>query len=107
MTKRFDHDAILELYPLVTHVVDINGILIAKDANNNNIDIDLELVQSRQSELELDYQRKQYQRDRKYPPIGEQLDMIWHGMNNDISKRIEPFYSVIKSVKDSYPKPNI
>jgi hypothetical protein len=40
-----------------------------------------------------------------YPSIEDQLDMLWHGMNEDPSKRIEPFYSNIKTIKDTYPKP--
>lgn len=39
-----------------------------------------------------------------YPELSEQLDMLWHGMNNNPEKRIEPFYSAIKKVKDSHPK---
>ena len=38
-----------------------------------------------------------------YPSIEDQLDMLWHGMNDDPSKRIEPFYSAIKAVKDQFP----
>jgi len=107
MVNRFDHDAVLELYPTVKYVIDDNESLIAKDSNDNIVDIDLQQVLIRKASLEADYLNKQYQRDRRYPPIGEQLDMIWHGMNNDASKRIEPFYSVIKAVKDQYPKPSI
>ena len=40
----------------------------------------------------------------EYPEISDQLDMLWHGMNNNPEKRIEPFYSAIKKVKDSHPK---
>lgn len=40
-----------------------------------------------------------------YPSIGDQLDMLWHAMNQDETKRLEPFYSTVKAVKDSIPKP--
>lgn len=40
-----------------------------------------------------------------YPSLGEQFDMLWHAMNNDPTLRIEPFYTTIKAVKDTYPKP--
>ena len=40
-----------------------------------------------------------------YPKIGDQLDMLWHAMNDDETKRLEPFYSEIKAVKNAYPKP--
>lgn len=43
-------------------------------------------------------------RRREYPPIGDQLDMIWHSMNNGSIEKSEPFYSSIKQVKDLYPK---
>lgn len=44
--------------------------------------------------------------DRKinYPELGEQLDMLWHGMNENPSIRIEPFYSSIKEIKEKYSK---
>ena len=57
---------------------------------------------------EMDKVREQIQykteREELYPSVIEQLDQIWHGMNNDESKRIEPFYSNIKAVKDKFPK---
>lgn len=48
-----------------------------------------------------------YDRARRqmYPRLEEQLDMLWHGMDATPAKRIEPFYSVIKAVKDANPKP--
>lgn len=39
-----------------------------------------------------------------YPAITDQLDMLWHAMDADESKRLEPFYSTIKAVKDAAPK---
>lgn len=44
-------------------------------------------------------------RQMAYPNIGEQLDMLWHAMDADESKRLEPFYSSIKEVKEEFPKP--
>lgn len=42
----------------------------------------------------------QYQRDRQYPPIEEQLDMIFHaGLGGD------EFQATIKAAKDANPKP--
>lgn len=40
----------------------------------------------------------------EYPDIAEQLDALWHGMDADESKRIEPFYSMIKVIKKGNPK---
>jgi len=47
-----------------------------------------------------DWEDTQYQRDRQYPSIGEQLDMIYHaGLGGD------EFQAAIKVVKDAHPKP--
>ena len=40
-----------------------------------------------------------------YPSIENQLDMLWHSMDNDTFPKSEPFYSTIKNIKDSYSKP--
>ena len=40
-----------------------------------------------------------------YPEVTEQLDMLWHAMDDGILPRIEPMYSQIKAVKAAIPKP--
>lgn len=40
-----------------------------------------------------------------YPYIGDQMDMFWHAMNDGVIPKIEPFFTMIKDVKDKYPKP--
>ncbi len=47
------------------------------------------------------------QRRNAYPDIGEQMDMLWHAMNTGAMPKVEPFYSTIKAVKDSVPKPGV
>ena len=50
------------------------------------------------AKLQSDWDAKQYQRDRQYPPIGDQLDQIyWEG--------IDEWKKTIKAVKDAHPKP--
>ena len=39
-----------------------------------------------------------------YPAVSEQLDMLWHAMNDGQMARVEPFYTRIKTVKQAYPK---
>lgn len=46
-------------------------------------------------------------REPLYPELREQLDALWHGMNQDETKRIEPFYTMIKEIKEENPKPSI
>ena len=47
----------------------------------------------------------QYKDDRKYPDVKEQLDMLWHAIDTDTLDKTSEFYTSLKSVKDSNPKP--
>lgn len=44
-------------------------------------------------------------RRRAYPSLGDQMDMLWHAMDDNLIPRVEPFYSQIKAVKEQFPKP--
>ena len=40
-----------------------------------------------------------------YPPIGNQLDALWHMIDNgEPLDKTSSFYTMIKMVKDTYPK---
>ncbi len=39
-----------------------------------------------------------------YPPIEEQLDALWHAMEQGELPRVKGFYDRIKEVKERYPK---
>ena len=41
----------------------------------------------------------------KYPDIGEQLDKLFHDIENDTLDTTGEFYTALKAVKDHYPKP--
>ena len=43
-------------------------------------------------------------RAREYPEIKEQLDMIWHAIDENKLDKTSDFYNVLKAVKDKYPK---
>ena len=43
-------------------------------------------------------------RHENYPPIEEQMDMLWHAMNNGDLPKAEPFYTSIKEVKEKFKK---
>ena len=52
-------------------------------------------------ELKADYDAKQYQRDRQYPGIEDQLDMMyWDKVNGT-----EKWQETIEAIKAKYPKP--
>ena len=42
-----------------------------------------------------------------YPPLGEQLDLLWHAIDadTDLKSKFSSFYNSIKAVKDANPKP--
>ena len=46
--------------------------------------------------------RENVVRDISYDAIGEQLDKLWHDINNDKLDKTGEFYKVIKAVKDKY-----
>jgi hypothetical protein len=61
-------------------------------------------VENKVAELIADFESKQYQRDRVYPSLGDQLDMLWHAIDNGTLNKTSDFYTAIKAVKDAHPK---
>ena len=54
--------------------------------------------------LQDEYDSKQYQRDRKYPQLGEQLDMLFHDMTSGKGDKTGEWYKTIAKVKSDNPK---
>tara|TARA_Y100000310_G_scaffold344706_1_gene458915 strand:+ start:1614 stop:1877 length:264 start_codon:yes stop_codon:yes gene_type:complete len=52
-------------------------------------------------EKKLSYREK---RKAEYPDIGEQLDALYHAMDQGILPKVDGFYDKIKAVKEKYPK---
>ena len=63
-------------------------------------------IEAKMVEVQADYDAKQYQRDRVYPSIGDQLDMLWHSIDQNpaLKSQYFDFYEAIKSVKVKNPK---
>ena len=60
-----------------------------------------------QSELDAifeKYDAKKYQRDRNYPDIGEQLDLLYHDMTSGKNDKTGEWYKAISKVKTDNPK---
>ncbi len=59
-----------------------------------------EVLESKLTKLQADYDSKKYQRDRAvaYPPLGEQMDILYHG-------GVDALKAELKKTKDKYPKP--
>ena len=98
-------DAILKINPNAEVSVggnDINSITWLNGTTPiSKADIEVKMV-----ELQADYDAKQYQRDRVYPSIGDQLDMLWHSIDQNpaLKSQYFDFYEAIKAVKVKHPK---
>tara|TARA_R110002020_G_scaffold197358_1_gene398460 strand:- start:56 stop:451 length:396 start_codon:yes stop_codon:yes gene_type:complete len=59
--------------------------------------------------LNNEYDGQEYYRNRAedYLAIGDQLDLIWHAIDEDedLKTKLSGFYDAIKVTKDNYPKP--
>lgn len=40
----------------------------------------------------------------EYPAVEEQLDMLWHAMDQGVMPKAEPFYTTLQKVKQQHPK---
>ncbi len=91
-------DAIVSLDPTARVVVRNRTKVDWLDSNPNNISEDA--IQNKWDELLAEYESKQYKRDRasSYPPLAEQLDILYHGGVNALKAEL-------KKTKDKYPKP--
>lgn len=64
-------------------------------------------INAKVTELQTDYDNKVYQRSREaeYPKIGEQLDKLFHDINNGTLTTSGDFYTALNAIKTKYPKP--
>ena len=91
-------------------VISINGdtqeTIVAWDQNNNEVNIDWTLVNNWQEPNEDITKEYQINRKNAYPNIGDQLDMLWHSIDQDpqLKSKYFDFYEAIKAVKVKYPK---
>ena len=95
--------AILKINPnAVFSYTDIDNITWLEGTTPiSNADIEAKMV-----EVQAEYDANQYQRDRVYPSIGDQLDMLWHSIDQNPKLKSEyfEFYEAIKAVKVKHPK---
>ena len=101
-------NAILALDPnaeVSVNAEDVNKITW-HDGNPNSITV--AQIQTKQAELQTAHDAKAYARARAsaYPSIGDQLDMLWHAIddNSTLKTRYADFHTAIKAVKDANPK---
>ena len=99
--------AILKINPNAEAVVrnnDINTI----EWHNGTTPIPKADIEAKMVEVQAEYDANQYQRDRaiSYPSIGDQLDLLWHSIDQNPKLKSEyfEFYEAIKAVKVKHPK---
>ena len=97
-------------------ILKINPNAIFYCADNNDLDsikwldgttpIPKADIEAKMVEVQAEYDANQYQRDRVYPSIGDQLDMLWHSIDQNPKLKSEyfEFYEAIKAVKVKHPK---
>ena len=65
-------------------------------------------IEAKMNEMANEPEQSNYaeQRRNAYPEIGDQLDMLWHSIDQDaeLKQKYFDFYQAIKSVKVKYPK---
>ena len=98
-------EAILKINPTAEVSVsgnDINTIIW----ENGTTPIPKADIEAKMVEVQADYDAKQYQRDRVYPSIGDQLDLLWHSIDQNpaLKSQYFDFYEAIKAVKVKNPK---
>jgi len=98
----FRHDAIYKLYPEVVTSVDNKSY----NSSGELVNVDEDAVALKTAELQADYDALQYQRDRKYPELGEQFDLLFKDIDSGKVSKDGGFYKAIKAVKDKHPKPS-
>ena len=91
-----NHLAIRTLYPDAAIIDDSTGVF---DKDGNQITIDLAAVNAW-----VNPEAYKSQRAKQYPPLGDQLDMLWHAIDNGTLNKTSDFYTAIKAVKDAHPK---
>ena len=87
--------------------VSVSGEDLDKITYHNNTPVILKAdIQAKIVELKAAYDAKNYQRQRQpeYPAIGEQLDLLWHAIDDGTLDKTSDFYTSLKATKDKYPK---
>jgi len=92
-------DAILKINPNAEFSVNANDINQIT-WNNGTTPISKADIEAKMVEVQADYDAKQYQRDRVYPSIGDQLDMQYKDLLNGTTT----WKDAVAKVKSDNPK---
>ena len=102
----------------VIREIDPTAVVIIDDEDVDKIQwlegttpIDKATILAKKSEIEAEWSKQKYQRDRKWDfrelGIATELDLLWHDIDDGKlgadAKKVG-FYTTIKAIKDKYPK---
>ena len=82
----------------------INALKDAWDKDGNVVVLDESKIETEIARLETEYTANQYQRDRTYPDLGEQLDMLFHDMTAGKGSKTGKWYKAVEKIKSDNPK---
>ena len=102
----------------VIREIDPTAVVIIDDDDIDKIqwldgttEIDKATILAKKSEIEAEWSKQKYQRDRKWDfrelGIATQLDLLWHDIDSGklgADAKTGGFYTTIKAIKDKYPK---
>jgi hypothetical protein len=100
-------ETILKINPNAEVTVRVNDINTCEiEVLNGTTPISKADIEAKMVEVQAEYDANQYQRDRVYPSIGDQLDMLWHSIDQNPKLKSEYFeyYEAIKAVTVKHPK---
>tara|TARA_B100001113_G_C20966474_1_gene559793 strand:+ start:532 stop:846 length:315 start_codon:yes stop_codon:yes gene_type:complete len=100
-----DHTAIYKAYAGIVYCIDGN---VAFDKDNNPVTLDQSKIDAARATLDAEYASLEYSRKRseQYVSIQEQLDLLWHDIDEGKLDKTGGFYNAIKGIKDRNPKPS-
>jgi len=100
-------EAIKKINPNAQFTVDQNDINQITWLNGTT-PIPVADIEAKMNEMANEPEQSDYaqQRRNSYPEIGDQLDMLWHSIDQDeeLKTKYFNFYQAIKSVKIKHPK---
>ena len=98
-------DAILKINPNAKVTIKAGGEIVWHEGTTP---IPVADIEAKMNEMANEPEQRNYAQQRKnaYPSIGDQLDMLWHSIDQNPSLKSEyfDFYEAIKAVKVKYPK---
>jgi len=94
--------AIYNVYPAVVSTIGDESF----DKDGNTVTLDESAITTEVAKLQTEFDALQYQRDRQYPELREQLDMLFHDMTADKGTKDGEWYKAVAKVKEDNPKPD-